>query len=56
MASPSFLGDKKWQFSGNDDFVLFDSLDGNNALFANVAFMRYSSFAHMLNLNIWMET
>uniref|UniRef100_A0A672NKV9 HECT-type E3 ubiquitin transferase n=1 Tax=Sinocyclocheilus grahami TaxID=75366 RepID=A0A672NKV9_SINGR len=33
--------------SGSDDFVLFDSLDQNGALFAS--FMRYSSFTHKLN-------
>ncbi len=34
--------------------ILFYLLDGNCALFA--CFMRYSSFAHKFNLNLWMKT
>ncbi len=40
--------------SGCSDFVLFDSLDGNGAY--SQCFMRYSSFAYKLNVQLWMET
>ncbi len=46
MLIPSLLG--------SDDFVLFDLLEGNGALFANV--LCDISFAHNLNLSLWMET
>ncbi len=37
MSSPIFLVIfSATVFQGSDDFVLFDSLDGNGALFANV--------------------
>ncbi len=38
MASPTFLVIFSASLSGSDDFVLFDSLDGNGALFANVLY------------------
>ncbi len=36
VASPIFLVIFSASLSGSDDFVLFDSLDGNGALFAYV--------------------
>ncbi len=39
--------------SGSDELVLFDSLDGNGALFANMNAI--SQVADKLNLHLWME-
>ncbi len=55
MASPAFLVIFIGSLSRSNDFVLFDVMDGNSALFANVL-CDYSSFAHELNSNLWMET